>query len=174
MNTLTVHWKVEAVFTFSRVVLQFIDRRYDIWEHLRARHQRVVLLTNTQWIYPFISENGRIVGRCLWKFPRQLCRELRTRPRVLLHLTGLYVGRHVETYRCKIWTNYWYRHDNVYRARYNIYGELSQCSNRYARANNKYMSYDPFKSSSYLIYYDKQSVWLDVSIIALRRFSMSR
>jgi len=32
---------------------------------------------------------------------------------------------------------------------------LSQCSDRYARANNKYTkSYDPSKSSSYLIYFD--------------------
>jgi len=44
--------------------------------------------------------------------------------------------------------------DMVMLVKRGIHGSLNQRSNRYARANNKYMlSYDPSKSSSYLMYF---------------------
>ena len=42
-----------------------------------------------------------------------------------------------------------------------IRGDLSQCSHRYAQANNKYnaSSYDPSKLSTYLKYFDMNNLY---------------
>jgi len=46
--------------------------------------------------------------------------------------------------------------DMVYRAWYTPW---SECLNKYARANNKYMPSDPSKSLLYLIYYDDNNLY---------------
>ncbi|XP_015434938.1 PREDICTED: LOW QUALITY PROTEIN: uncharacterized protein LOC107190616 [Dufourea novaeangliae] len=49
-----------------------------------------------------------------------------------------------------------------------IRGGLSQCSHRYACANNKYLpSYNPSKVSTYLMYFDVNNWQLDVSSIPI-------
>jgi len=83
-------------------------------------------------------------------------RELRARSRVLLYITRFYVGRDVKIHRYK----FWIVTDIDMVMFVGIRDGLSQCSGRYARANNKYKeSYNPSKPSSYLMYFDINNLY---------------
>ena len=55
-----------------------------------------------------------------------------------------------------------------------IRGEVRKCSNRYARANNKFMpdDYNPDEEEKYLMYYDANNVRMGHDAASTRRFSL--
>jgi len=131
-----------------RVVLQFIDRQHGIWERLRACHQLMTIVLRilseyndlylkTDIVIDIFEISATVASRVMGSIPR-IITSYRFTWDVMLKHTGI---------KFELLTDI----SHVYRSRC-ISSGLSLCSNRYARANNKYMpSYNP--SALYLMYW---------------------
>ncbi|KYN18122.1 hypothetical protein ALC57_09574, partial [Trachymyrmex cornetzi] len=75
--------------TTARIILQFVNGRHSIRGRLRSRRERMaaILHPNSRRVQRSVLENRCIViSRHFRKFPRKLCRELRSQSRALLYI----------------------------------------------------------------------------------------
>ena len=161
------------MFTALRVVLQFIDRRHGIWERLRARAvnvwQRFSIWTLGEYNDLYLKIDVLLLADVFENFRNSCVESYELDPAYYYTLPGFTwddMLKHTSV-KFELIADI----DMIMFIERDIRDGLSQSSNKYALANNKYMpSYDPSKSWFTMT----STICMTGQCVALCRFLMAR